>query len=186
MEKEVKKKTIEALLFVSEEPVPIDRIAPVLSSPPEEIEELVRELQNDLAAAKRGLQVIEVAGGFQMGTLPELAPHLEKAFSEDVSSNLTTAALEALAIIAYKQPVTRIEIESIRGVRCEHVLDNLLKRKLIRISGRKEGPGRPLLYCTTADFLKYFGLMDLKELPPLELKTDQLPESDADQAEDIN
>ncbi len=168
MEKEQQKKTIEALLFLSEEPVNTDKIATVLSVSPEEADLLVFELQKDLSAALRGLQVFEIAGGYQMGTLPELAPNLEKVFSEDISSNLTEAALEALAIIAYKQPVTRIEIESIRGVRSEHVLENLIKRKLIRVSGRKEGPGRPLLYSSTADFLKYFGLMNLEDLPPLE------------------
>jgi len=170
VEKEKQKKTIEALLFLSEEPEKVDKIAAVLSTAPEEVTDLIRELQRDFAQASRGLQIFEVAGGFQMGTLPELAPYLEKAFSEDISSNLSTAALEALAIIAYKQPVTRIEIESIRGVRSEHVLENLLKRKLIRVSGRKEGPGRPLLYNTTPDFLKYFGLMDLEDLPPLEME----------------
>lgn len=168
MERAEQKKAIEALLFLSEEPVKAERIAVVVSTSVEEAERLAKELKQDLSAAGRGLQIFEVAGGYQMGTLPELASCLEKAFSEDVSSNLTTAALEALAIIAYKQPVTRIEIESIRGVRSEHVLENLLKRRLIRVSGRKEGPGRPLLYNTTPDFLKYFGLMDLMELPPLE------------------
>jgi len=170
VEKEKQKKTIEALLFLNEEPERVDKIAAVLSTSPEEVIDLIRELQRDFTRESRGLQIFEVAGGFQMGTLPELAPYLEKAFSEDISSNLSTAALEALAIIAYKQPVTRVEIESIRGVRSEHVLENLLKRKLIRISGRKEGPGRPLLYNTTPDFLKYFGLMDLEDLPPLELE----------------
>lgn len=170
MEKKEQKKLIEALLFLSEEPVKADRIATMLSISPNDAAKLTGELRQDLNDAGRGLQVIETAGGFQLGTRPELAPYLEKAFSEDVSSNLTAAALEALAIIAYKQPVTRIEIESIRGVRCEHVLDNLIKRKLIKITGRKEGPGRPLLYSTTPDFLKYFGLMDLKELPPLDLE----------------
>jgi segregation and condensation protein B len=168
MEKEQQKIIIEALLFLSEEPVSADRIAAVISVSAEEADHFVRELQKDLSTARRGLQIYNVAGGYQMGTLPELAPFLEKAFSEDVSSNLSTAALEALAIIAYKQPVTRIEIESVRGVRSEHVLENLLKRKLIRVIGRKEGPGRPLLYSTTPDFLKYFGLMDLQELPPLD------------------
>lgn len=168
MDRELQKKSIEALLFLSEEPVKIEKIAVLLSSPPELALSVIGELQDDLNSSGRGLQIFEVAGGYQMGTLPELAPYLEKALSEDVSSNLSQAALEALAIIAYKQPVTRIEIESIRGVRSEHVLENLLKRKLIRISGRKEGPGRPLLYSTTPDFLKYFGLMDLKDLPPLE------------------
>lgn len=168
MEKEQQKKVVEALLFLSEEPVKADRIAKVLSTTPEVAHERVLELKEDLISEGRGLQVIEAAGGYQMGTLPELSPFLEKAFSEDVSSNLSNAALEVLAIIAYKQPVTRIEIESIRGVRSEHVLDNLLKRKLIRISGRKEGPGRPIIYVTSADFLKYFGLTDLGDLPELE------------------
>lgn len=170
MEKEQQKMTIEALLFLSEEPVSTKRMAVVLSITVEEAEELVRELQQDLYDSKRGLQIFEAAGGYQMGTLPELAPYLEKAFSEEVSSYLSTAALEALAIIAYKQPVTRIEIESIRGVRCEHILENLAKRKLIKSLGRKEGPGRPLLYGTTDDFLKYFGLTYLSDLPQLDLE----------------
>lgn len=181
MDKELQKKTVEALLFLSEESVKIDKLAIVLSISRDEAEALVGELKNDLVSARRGLQIFELAGGYQMGTLPELAPYIEKAFSEDVSSNLSTAALEALAIIAYKQPVTRIEIESIRGVRSEHVLENLLKRKLIKISGRKEGPGRPLLYNTTPDFLKYFGLKELSDLPSLEPGG----ESPVDQERDI-
>lgn len=176
MNKDLQKRIVEALLFLSEEPLKSDKMAIVLSISPEEIDKLVLELKKDLSDNKRGLQVYEAAGGYQMGTLPELAPYIEKAFSEDVSSNLSTAALEALAIIAYKQPVTRIEIESIRGVRSEHVLENLLKRKLVRISGRKEGPGRPLLYSTTPDFLKYFGLKELSDLPTLEGgNNDELP-----------
>lgn len=171
MNREEQKRIIEALLFVSDEPLNTVKIADIISASPEEAEKAVSELQADLHKEKRGLQIFEVAGGYQMGTLPDLAPFLEAAFTEDVSSNLSTAALEALAIIAYKQPVTRIEIESIRGVRSEHVLDNLIKRKLIRISGRKEGPGRPLLYSTTPEFLKYFGLVDLTALPPLEAET---------------
>lgn len=169
MNRQEQKKAIEAILFLSEEQVGASRIAGVLSISDEEVEKLVRELIDDLAKSDRGLQVFEAAGGYKMGTIPELAPVLERAFSEDVSSNLSNAALEALAIIAYKQPVTRIEIESIRGVRCDHILENLLKRKLVKISGRREGPGRPLIYCTTPDFLSYFGLMDLGDLPPLEL-----------------
>ncbi len=190
MDRDLQKRTVEALLFLSEEPVKIDKLATVLSISIDEAEALVGELKNDLASARRGLQVFEVAGGYQMGTLPELAPYIEKAFSEDVSSNLSTAALEALAIIAYKQPVTRIEIESIRGVRSEHVLENLLKRKLIKISGRKEGPGRPLLYNTTPDFLKYFGLKELSNLPSLEPGGDNLTAqekdvTDTDNAEEV-
>jgi segregation and condensation protein B len=176
MDKDLQKRIVEALLFLSEEPVKSDKMAILLSLSTDEIDKLVLELKKDLSDSNRGLQIYEAAGGYQMGTLPELAPYIEKAFSEDVSSNLSAAALEALAIIAYKQPVTRIEIESIRGVRSEHVLENLLKRKLVRISGRKEGPGRPLLYSTTPDFLKYFGLKELGDLPTLEGgHNDELP-----------
>ncbi len=189
MDKAEQKRVIEAVLFLTEEPLKADRIATILATSLGEAENLLQELKNDLAAANRGIQIVETATGFQMGTVPELAPFLERAFSEDVSSNLSTAALEALAIIAYKQPVTRIEIESIRGVRCEHVLENLLKRKLIKISGRKEGPGRPLLYGTTADFLKYFGLKELADLPVLEVefeaKTEDYIEANADQQASI-
>jgi segregation and condensation protein B len=189
MDRAEQKRVIEAVLFLTEEPLKADRVAAVLASSLSEAEDLMQELKDDLAAANRGLQVVETAGGFQLGTVPELAPYLERAFSEDVSSNLSTAALEALAIIAYKQPVTRIEIESIRGVRSEHVLENLLKRKLIKISGRKEGPGRPLLYGTTADFLKYFGLKELADLPPLEIefetKAEEGFETEADQQNSI-
>lgn len=176
MEKEQQKRVVEALLFLSEEPVKTDKIAKVLSTTPEEAYKRVLELEEELFSEGRGLQVFETAAGYRMGTRPELAPFLEKAFSEEVSSNLSNAALEVLAIIAYKQPVTRIDIESIRGVRCEHVLDNLLKRKLIRISGRKEGPGRPILYVTSADFLKYFGLKDLGDLPELEITEENAEE----------
>ncbi len=172
MEKEQQKRAIEALLFLSEEPVKTDKVAAALSTTSVEAEKMIEELQEELSAQGRGLQIFEAAGGYQMGTRPDLSSFLEKAFSEEVSSNLSTAALEVLAIVAYKQPVTRIEIESIRGVRSQHVLDNLLKRKLIKISGRKEGPGRPLLYVTTADFLKYFGLKDLGELPELEVENE--------------
>lgn len=175
MEREQQKQVIEALLFVSEEPVLTDRIATVLSTTSEVVDGIAGELQKDLAAAKRGLQVFKVAGGYQLGTIPEIAPYLERAFSEDISSNLSDAALEALAIVAYKQPVTRIEIESIRGVRSKHVIDNLLKRKLIRISGRKEGPGRPILYSTSDDFLKYFGLAGIEQLPELDFEQNGKP-----------
>lgn len=170
MERKQLKQVIEALLFLREDPVRAERIAAVLEIPATEVKGLVAELQRELDKAERGLQIFETAGGYQMGTRPELAPFLEKIFGEEGSGNLSPAAMETLAIIAYKQPVTRIEIESVRGVKCDHVLDNLLRRKLIRISGRKETPGRPLLYATTPDFLKYFGLKELYDLPPLEDK----------------
>lgn len=172
MDKAEQIKIAEAILFLTEEPIKAEKIASIISMPIEEAILLMKGLKEDLAASGRAIQIIETAAGYQMGTVPEIAPFLDRVFSEEVSSNLSTAALEALAVIAYKQPVTRIEIESIRGVRCEHILENLLKRKLIKINGRRDGPGRPLLYGTTADFLKYFGLKELDELPPLELEAE--------------
>jgi segregation and condensation protein B len=167
MERSLQKQVIEAFLFLKEEPVKVDLIADLLAVPVEEARTLIAELQADLDAAARGIRIYEVAGGFQMGTRPELARYLEAGFGEEGAGSLSPAAMETLAIIAYKQPVTRMDIESVRGVKCDHVLENLLKRKLIRISGRKEGPGRPLIYATSPDFLKYFGLKDLNDLPPL-------------------
>lgn len=162
------KAVIEAILFLSEEPVRAGKIASGLGISSDEAQGLLRELQQDFIEQQRGLRIFEIAGGYQMGSAPELAPHLEQVVSEEESGRLSSAAFETLAIIAYRQPLTRPEIEAIRGVRCEYILDNLLKRKLIRVSGRKEGPGRPLIYSTTRDFLKFFGLKDLKELPPLD------------------
>jgi segregation and condensation protein B len=168
VEHEQYKAALEAILFLKEEPVRADKLAAVLEISPEEVRTLLKELQQELVSQRRGLRIFEIAGGYRMGSAPELASFLEKAFGEEESGTLSPAALETLAIIAYKQPLTRVEIEAVRGVRCEHILDNLLKRKLIRISGRKEGPGRPLIYKTTPDFLQYFGLKGLDDLPPLE------------------
>lgn len=162
------KALIEAVLFLHEEPVKLHQLSRVIPLPGEQIVSLIQELKTELDCSPRGLRILEVAGGYQMGTLPELAPYLEKLFADDTTGSLSSAALETLAIIAYRQPVIRVEIESIRGVKCDHVLDNLLRRKLIRISGRKPGPGRPLIYRTTPEFLKYFGLHDLSELPALD------------------
>ncbi len=161
------KALIEAVLFLHEEPVKIQQFSRIIPLSADQIASLIGELKTELERSERGLRVYEVAGGYQMGTLPDLAPYLEKMFADDLTGKLSSAALETLAIISYKQPIIRVEIESIRGVKCDHVLDNLLRRKLIRISGRKPGPGRPFIYSTTPEFLKYFGLSDLSELPPL-------------------
>ncbi len=161
------KALIEAVLFLYEEPVKLSQLSRIIPLPGEQIVNLIKELKAELDSSSRGLRIFEIAGGYQMGTLPDLASYLEKLFADDTTGNLSRAALETLAIIAYRQPVIRVEIESIRGVKCGHVLDNLLRRKLIRISGRKPGPGRPLIYSTSPEFLKYFALHDLSELPPL-------------------
>ncbi len=159
---------IEALLLVSEEPLSVEKLSRVLEQPEEEVENLLRELQEEWSQGNRGIQLYQVKEGYQLGTPPELASYVESLFASDTRPTLSRAALETLAIVAYKQPITRVEIEAIRGVKSGGVLDNLLKRKLIKVTGRKDSPGKPLTYGTTENFLSYFGLNDLEELPPLE------------------
>ncbi|OIQ60670.1 segregation and condensation protein B [Moorella thermoacetica] len=158
---------LECLLFVAGGPVPVDSLAACLGVEPGDIAELVAELQELYAREERGLQIRAVAGGYQMCTRPEFAGYVE-AFMRPELPALSRAALETLAIIAYRQPVTRAEMEYIRGVKVDGVLNTLISRGLVQEVGRKEAPGRPILYGTTAKFLEFFGLKDLKELPPLD------------------
>ncbi|HAA38310.1 MAG TPA: SMC-Scp complex subunit ScpB [Firmicutes bacterium] len=161
------KPLIEALLFVTEEPLPPAKIAEILAAELQDVRKTIKELQQEYATADHGLQIMEIAKGYQFATKPELAPVVEKLFKGEKSYTLSQAALETLAIIAYRQPVTRVDIEAIRGVKVDAVINTLQKRRLIRTVGRKDAPGRPLLYGTTKEFLKYFGLKDLSELPRL-------------------
>ena len=157
---------IEALLFVAPEPVRLKDIARVLDASEEE----VRAALDRLAAARaRGGIIVQRQGErVQLVTAPDLAQDVERFLGLDLSSRLSSAALETLAIIAYKQPVTRAQIEAIRGVNCDSVLRALLNKGLIEEVGRLDTVGRPILYGTTLAFLQYFGLSDLSELPPLE------------------
>lgn len=164
------KPLVEALLFVAEEPLPPDKIAEIIDAETKAVRVALQTLQEEYSADDRGLQVMEIAKGFQLGTKPELATVVEKLFKGEKSYTLSQAALETLAIIAFRQPVTRVDMESIRGVKVDGVVDTLLKRRFIRTVGRKDAPGRPILYGTTRDFLKYFGLKDLSELPEPALK----------------
>lgn len=159
---------VEALLFASETPLELERIQEVLEGDREEALAVVGALQAQYAAPGRGLAIVEVAGGYRMCTRPELAPWLLKLRRAQVRARLSRAALETLAIVAYRQPIARPEIEQLRGVNAEGVLAHLLERRLVRVVGRKETPGRPLLYGTTREFLLHFGLRDLAELPPFE------------------
>ncbi|MDW7651980.1 MAG: SMC-Scp complex subunit ScpB [Bacillota bacterium] len=160
------KPLVEALLFLTEEPLPPDKIADITGEAVQEVRRVIKELQQEYDSAEHGLQVMEIAKGYQFGTKPELAPVVEKLFKGEKSYTLSQAALETLAIIAYRQPVTRVDMEQIRGVKVDGVVETLLKRRFIRTVGRKDAPGRPILYGTTREFLKYFGLKDLGELPP--------------------
>jgi segregation and condensation protein B len=160
---------VEALLFASEAPVEAERIQEVLDLPSaREARELVRVLGERLDGQGRALQIIEVGGGYRLVTRPEVAPWLVKLARSRTRSRLSRSSLETLAIIAYRQPASRPDIDAVRGVNSEAVLDNLLDRRMVRIAGRKDSPGRPFLYETTRDFLVAFGLRDLADLPKVE------------------
>ena len=166
------KNIIESLLLVTEEPLTIDRIKSILIEPErKEVQNALTELAADYEARQGGFLLREVAGGYQIRTRPEYREWI-KRFIQPKPLRLSKAALETLAIIAYKQPIIRSDIEHIRGVNCGGILRMLLERKLIRILGRKEIPGRPIIYATTKQFLETFELKDLKDLPtPEEIAT---------------
>lgn len=173
---------VEALLFASEAPVEVERIQEVLDLPSAgQARELVQMLSERLDGEGRALQIIEVGGGFRLVTRPDVAPWLVKLARSRTRGRLSRSALETLAIIAYRQPASRPDIDAVRGVNSEAVLDNLLDRRMVRIAGRKDSPGRPFLYETTRDFLVAFGLRDLADLPKVEGDL-VIPESPADAA----
>jgi segregation and condensation protein B len=162
------KAILESLLFVSAEPVPLERLMVVLGTVSKsELRQALQSLREDFDRAGRGLQMVELAGGFQIVTRAEHAPWIKRLARAKASPKLSRSAMESLAIIAYKQPIVRAEIEQIRGVEVSTVLRTLLERKLIRMVGRKDVPGRPIMYGTTKLFLQQFGLSDLSQLPPL-------------------
>jgi segregation and condensation protein B len=159
---------LEALLFVSSEPVPVARLAAAIGTVSKaEVEQALKRLEEDLAHESRGIQLVKLAGGYRLVTKADYAPWLKRLDKAKAAQKLSRSALESLAIIAYKQPLVRSEIEEIRGVETSGVLRTLLERKLVRIVGRKEVPGRPIMYGTTKFFLEHFGLNDLSQLPPL-------------------
>jgi segregation and condensation protein B len=163
------KAVIEALIFTSERPIAIDQIKDVLDSlEPSEIRAFIEQMKLEYEQSNRGIRIVEVAGGFQMITPSMLAPFLRKLYKQRRVERLSKPALETLAIIAYKQPVSKLEIETLRNVNVDGVMESLLEKGLIRITGRKKAPGRPFVFGTTRQFLEYFGLKSLEELPKLE------------------
>jgi segregation and condensation protein B len=160
------KSIIEGLLFVSgEDGLSAKQIAEVLEIDVPLAVDLVRDLQTDLRRAKRGLQLVEVAGVYQLTTVKEHAPYFERLASSPTRSALSQAALETLAIVAYRQPITRVDIEEIRGVKSDRAIHTLVNKDLIEEVGRAEAIGRPILYGTTKSFLEYFGLKSIQDLP---------------------
>lgn len=167
MEEKEKKSLVEALLFISGEPVTIADLRNNTELAETEIKQLLEEMILEYRKENRGLLIMEIAGGYQMVTNPQYASWIKKFKNTAASSRLSAPALETLAIIAYNQPIIKAEIEQIRGVGSDGVIKTLLDKRLIKIMGRKEVPGKPLLYGTTREFLQYFGLKDLTDLPTL-------------------
>jgi segregation and condensation protein B len=156
---------LEAMLFVAAEPVTTAQLAAALDVSNSVVERGLNEL--DASLASRGLRLQRHAGRVQLTTAPELAELIERFLGLEATSHLSRAALETLAIIAYQQPVTRPQIDSIRGVNSDSMMKSLLSKGLILESGRADGPGRPILYSTTPEFLQHFGLNSILEMPPL-------------------
>ena len=188
---ESKRHVIEALIFASDEPLTIKQIQEILGSAEnggprlrmneEEIFSFIREMNAEYVRAGRSFRIIQVAGGFQYATMPEFAEWLGRMVKEKAKRKLSQATLETLSVIAYKQPVTKPEMEAIRGVNADYAIHKLMERGLITIVGRAVTAGRPLLYGTTAEFLKHFGLNDLSELP----KPREIEEIMADQGTEM-
>ncbi len=156
---------LESLLFVADEPVPVARLANALGVSQETAEAALNRLEKECQA--RGVRIQRKGDRVQMVSAPEAAPYIERFLGLDLTTRLSPAALEVLAIVAYRQPITRVQIEAIRGVSCDAVLRTLISRGLLEEVGRLEQAGRPILYGTTFQFLQYFGLNTLADLPPL-------------------
>jgi len=163
------KKIIEALIFSTDEPLTIKTIISVLPDINEKaVEAFVEEINQEYLQLNRPFQIVKLAGGFQMVTKSEYSLWLTKVYNLRKKGRLSKPALETLAITAYKQPITKAEVEAIRGVNVDGVMNVLMEKDLIKILGRKDVPGRPIIYGTTMKFLQYFGLADLKDLPSVE------------------
>ncbi len=158
---------LESLLFVAPSPTPVAKLSQVMGVSDEKVEKALADLAEDYVSRRRGLRLLRKGDRVQLTSAPEAASYVERFLGLELSSKLSAAALETLAVIAYRQPITRAEIEAIRGVSCDGVLRTLIARELVEPVGRLEQPGRPFLYGTTLQFLQYFGLDSLDKLPPL-------------------
>lgn len=158
---------LEALLFVAKNPLPAELLGEILELNALKIEELLHELRNRYTLDACGLKLLEINGGYILGTKPEVASYIEILYKQPTHA-LSNAALEVLSIIAYKQPVTRGEVDFIRGVQSDRALATIVEKGLVKDVGRKDGPGRPILYATTEQFLLHFGLRSLNDMPNLQ------------------
>jgi segregation and condensation protein B len=170
---------VEALIFAADGPIKTERLAEALDVPVADIKEAIEALEVDYAERPRGFFLQEVAGGYQLRTQPEYADYLRK-LGRSRPFRFSRPALESLAIIAYRQPVTRSEIEYLRGVDSGSVLKTLLEKRLVRILGKKDVPGKPMIYGTTKEFLELFGLPDLSSLPTLTEFSELAPDAETE------
>ncbi len=172
MDKTSRKRILELLLWMTDRPLKSAEFKEILGEadcpPEEELRQEISDIGRELDLRESPLQLMEVAGGFQLSSRPMYSPWVRRLYKEKTAVRLSPSALETLSIVAYKQPITRGEVEEIRGVEVSGVLENLLERKLLKIVGRKEALGRPLLYGTTTEFMRQFGLKSLNELPKLD------------------
>lgn len=166
------KSVLESLLFLARQPLSLDELEKTTNLPAATLESCLNELM--LEYQSRGMQIIKVAGGYLMGTNPNNADYVQLILKPKEETRLSPQALETLAIVAYKQPITRAEIEKLRGVDSDWVVESLVAKNMVQDLGRSDVVGRPFIYGTTEDFLRHFGLTDLKDLPPL-------PASEVDQ-----
>lgn len=169
---------IEAILFVNERPVTVEQIKRVVNVELSQIKRAIAELQDEHSKRDSGMNIVEIAGGFQLLSNRKYAAHLREFYKTRHKEKLSKPALETMAIVAYKQPVARGDIELIRGVNSDGVVAHLMNKELIKVVGRKDVPGKPYLYGTTKLFLEYFGLKSLNSLPKLEEFPSLLPDSE--------
>lgn len=169
------KVAMEALLFASEKPLALNEMKQAfsVSLTDADVLDALKALKTEYESKDRGFKLFEIAGGFQLVSDPRFADTLKKFYQSRIKKRLTQAALETLSVIAYRQPVTRADVEFIRGVNIDGALKSLLEKNLIKMAGRKEAPGRPMLYTTTKEFLEHFGLKSLEDLSPLKAYTEK-------------
>ncbi len=167
MEERELKAVIEALLFVWGDPLSLKDISNILEIDEFKIEETLNDMIDEFNFNRRGVRIVRAINSYQLSTRPEHHQWISKLFQQNNTKSLSTAALETVSIIAYRQPITKNEIEAIRGVRCDKAVETLLNKGLIEEKGRLERTGRPIIYGTTNEFLRYFGLESLNDLPPL-------------------
>lgn len=167
------KSAIESMLFVSGEPLSLKDLSNNLEVKDKVVEEIIKEMMTEYEDQSRGIRLISINGAYQLVTKSENSDFVQKLLKKNKRHSLSQASIESLAIIAYKQPITRIDIDEIRGVKSESAIQKLVEKGLIQDIGRLEVPGRPILYGTTDEFLRQFGLETLKELPSLDLYNDE-------------